>query len=82
MSGALGTLVSLLKETVTRWNEDKASALAAALAYYALYPWLRWSLSRWRSPAWRSASGLPRASCTRSSPGSWATPVLGRSSKS
>jgi membrane protein len=37
MAGALGTLASLGKETVTRWIEDKASTLAAALAYYALF---------------------------------------------
>jgi membrane protein len=37
MADALRRTVSLLKETVTRWTEDKASALAAALAYYALF---------------------------------------------
>ena len=37
MAGALGTVTTLAKETVTRWSEDKASALAAALAYYALF---------------------------------------------
>src|SRR5262249_2100841 len=37
MAGALGTVATLVKETVTRWTEDKASALAAALAYYALF---------------------------------------------
>ena len=37
MAGALGTVVTLGKETVTRWTEDKASALAAALAYYSLF---------------------------------------------
>jgi membrane protein len=37
MAGALGTVTTLAKETVTRWTEDKASALAAALAYYALF---------------------------------------------
>ena len=37
MAGALGTATTLLKETVTRWTEDKASALAAALAYYSLF---------------------------------------------
>jgi len=37
MAGALGTATTLAKETVTRWTEDKASALAAALAYYALF---------------------------------------------
>ena len=37
MADALRTTVSLLKETVTRWTEDKAGALAAALAYYALF---------------------------------------------
>jgi membrane protein len=30
-------LVRLAKETVTGWSEDKASTLAAALAYYALF---------------------------------------------
>ena len=37
MQRALGAVVTLVKETVTRWTEDKASALAAALAYYALF---------------------------------------------
>lgn len=37
MAGALGTVATLAKETVTRWTEDKASALAAALAYYSLF---------------------------------------------
>ncbi len=37
MAGALGTATTLAKETVTRWTEDKASALAAALAYYSLF---------------------------------------------
>jgi len=37
MAGALGSVAALGKETVTRWSEDKASALAAALAYYALF---------------------------------------------
>ncbi len=37
MAGALGNVATLGKETVTRWTEDKASALAAALAYYALF---------------------------------------------
>lgn len=37
MADALRMTVSLLKETVTRWTEDKAGALAAALAYYALF---------------------------------------------
>ncbi|MGZ3444774.1 MAG: YihY/virulence factor BrkB family protein [Myxococcaceae bacterium] len=37
MAGALGEVVTLGKETVVRWTEDKASALAAALAYYALF---------------------------------------------
>lgn len=37
MASALGTVTTLAKETVTRWTEDKASALAAALAYYALF---------------------------------------------
>jgi membrane protein len=30
-------VTTLAKETVTRWTEDKASALAAALAYYSLF---------------------------------------------
>src|SRR5215468_9635123 len=37
MAEALRRTVSLLKETVTRWTEDKASVLAAALAYYAVF---------------------------------------------
>jgi len=37
MAGALGTATTLAKETVTRWTEDKASGLAAALAYYSLF---------------------------------------------
>lgn len=37
MAGAIGTVTSLAKETVTRWNEDKASTLAAALAFYSLF---------------------------------------------
>ncbi|HUM11496.1 MAG TPA: YihY/virulence factor BrkB family protein [Myxococcaceae bacterium] len=37
MPGALGEVTTLVKETVTRWTEDKASTLAAALAYYALF---------------------------------------------
>jgi len=37
MAGAVGELVTLGKETVTRWTEDKASTMAAALAYYALF---------------------------------------------
>ncbi|HET9034661.1 MAG TPA: YihY/virulence factor BrkB family protein [Myxococcaceae bacterium] len=37
MAGALGTVATLAKETVTRWTEDKASTLAAALAYYSLF---------------------------------------------
>jgi membrane protein len=37
MAGALGTATTLAKETVVRWTEDKASALAAALAYYSLF---------------------------------------------
>jgi membrane protein len=32
-----GTAFSLLKETFKDWNEDKASRLAAALAYYAAF---------------------------------------------
>jgi len=37
MAGALGKVATLLKETGVRWTEDKASALAAALAYYSLF---------------------------------------------
>ena len=37
MAGALGTVTTLAKETVVRWSEDKASGLAAALAYYSLF---------------------------------------------
>ena len=37
MAGALGTVTALAKETVTRWTEDKASTMAAALAYYSLF---------------------------------------------
>ncbi|MGZ6097985.1 MAG: YihY/virulence factor BrkB family protein [Myxococcaceae bacterium] len=37
MAGALGEIVTLGKETLVRWTEDKASALAAALAYYSLF---------------------------------------------
>ncbi len=37
MAGALGEVTTLLKETVMRWTEDKASTLAAALAYYSLF---------------------------------------------
>ncbi len=37
MAGALGTVATLAKETVTRWTEDKASTLAGALAYYSLF---------------------------------------------
>jgi membrane protein len=37
MAGALGEVTSLVKETGTRWIEDKASTLAAALAYYSLF---------------------------------------------
>ena len=37
MAGALGKLIALAKETVSRWSEDKAGTLAAALAYYALF---------------------------------------------
>ncbi|MBD2088632.1 YihY/virulence factor BrkB family protein [Microcoleus sp. FACHB-1515] len=33
----LKRLISLLKETVKEWNEDKASRLAAALAYYTVF---------------------------------------------
>ncbi|MGL4620579.1 YihY/virulence factor BrkB family protein [Chroococcidiopsis sp.] len=31
------TIISLLRETFTEWNEDKASRLAAALAYYTVF---------------------------------------------
>ncbi len=31
------TLWSLLKQTVTEWNEDQATVLAAALAYYTIF---------------------------------------------
>jgi membrane protein len=37
MPAMLGKLVTLVKETVTRWSEDRASTLAAALAYYAIF---------------------------------------------
>ena len=37
MAATLGKLVTLARETVTRWSEDRASTLAAALAYYALF---------------------------------------------
>jgi len=37
MERGVGELVALSKETVTRWTEDKASTMAAALAYYALF---------------------------------------------
>ena len=37
MAVRLGTVVALARETVTRWSEDKASTLAAALAFYALF---------------------------------------------
>jgi membrane protein len=37
MAAVLGTVVALARETVTRWSEDRASTLAAALAYYALF---------------------------------------------
>lgn len=33
----IGALPSLLKETFTQWSEDKASRLAAALAYYTAF---------------------------------------------
>ncbi|HBE53452.1 MAG TPA: hypothetical protein DDW76_33060, partial [Cyanobacteria bacterium UBA11369] len=33
----LKTLGGLLKETFDEWNEDKASRLAAALAYYTIF---------------------------------------------
>jgi membrane protein len=31
------TIIGLLRETFTEWNEDKASRLAAALAYYTIF---------------------------------------------
>lgn len=37
MASRLGTVVALARETVTRWSEDKATTLAAALAFYALF---------------------------------------------
>lgn len=37
MTAGLGTLVTLTKETLSRWSEDKASTMAAALAFYALF---------------------------------------------
>jgi membrane protein len=37
MASRLGTVVALARETVTRWSQDKASTLAAALAFYALF---------------------------------------------
>ena len=37
MAASLRKLIPLLKETVTRWSEDRASTLAAALAYYAIF---------------------------------------------
>ena len=37
MAATLGELVTQARETVTRWSEDRASTLAAALAYYALF---------------------------------------------
>jgi membrane protein len=37
MAAALGRLFTLVRETVPRWSEDRASTLAAALAYYALF---------------------------------------------
>ena len=37
MAGALGTVTTLAKETVTRWTEDKCTTLSAALAYYSLF---------------------------------------------
>src|SRR5215468_2021817 len=37
MPAALGNLVTVARETVSRWSEDRASTLAAALAYYAIF---------------------------------------------
>src|SRR5215468_8778553 len=37
MPAALGNVVTVARETVSRWSEDKASTLAAALAYYAVF---------------------------------------------
>jgi membrane protein len=31
------TIWTLLKETFSEWSEDKASRLAAALAYYTIF---------------------------------------------
>jgi len=31
------TILDLLKETFAEWNKDKASRLAAALAYYTVF---------------------------------------------
>ena len=33
----LKTVLSLLKQTLTEWQEDKAPTLAAALAYYTVF---------------------------------------------
>jgi membrane protein len=33
----LKTVISLLKQTFTEWQEDKAPTLAAALAYYTVF---------------------------------------------
>src|SRR5215468_11915042 len=37
MPAVLGNVVTVARETVSRWSEDKASTLAAALAYYAIF---------------------------------------------
>jgi len=37
MGAAGGKLITLIRETVKRWSEDRASTLAAALAYYAIF---------------------------------------------
>src|SRR5262245_32167364 len=37
MKKGLGNLFSLIKETFTEWNKDKAPRLAAALAYYTAF---------------------------------------------
>src|SRR5262249_2594006 len=37
MAAALGNLVTVARETASRWSGDKAGTLAAALAYYAIF---------------------------------------------
>jgi membrane protein len=34
---SIKTILALLKETFAEWNNDKASRLAAALAYYTVF---------------------------------------------